>query len=85
MSRQLPVLSGPASVKETVDKFFNVQHHSNQKELIQERSDDYYWTVEVPRMVNSGKYSMETMLEMGWISVDDKGHITIHTKPPYKR
>jgi len=49
------------------------------------RSDNYFWSVEVPRLVNTGTYSIETMIENDWISVDDKGNIQINTRPPKKR
>ena len=85
MLRQVPRLSGPPEVKETVDKFFNVQLPQDHKEQIRERSDEYYWSVEVPRLVNSGKYSLETMLEMGWVYFDEKNQLQVQTKPPSKR
>ena len=85
MNRQLPSLNGPAEVRETIDKLSGVEWKQDQKEILKGRRDDYYWSVEVPRMVNSGKYSAETMLENGWIYIDDKGQVHTHTKPPGRR
>ncbi len=84
MERQPPKLQ-PADVEETIDKFFNIKQRPDQGEIVQQRRDEYYWTVEVPRLVNSGTYSTETMLEMGWVYIDDKRQIQICTTPPHKR
>jgi hypothetical protein len=84
MVRQPPRLQ-KADVHETIDKFFNIQQSPDQSELVQQRRDEYYWTVEVPRLVNSGTYALDTMLELGWITVDDKDQIQINTAPPHKR
>jgi len=85
MIRQPPKLDGPVDVHETVDKYMNIQQRSDQSELVKQRRDEYYWTVEVPRFVNSGTYTVETMLEMGWIYVDEKDEVQICTTPPHKR
>jgi transcription elongation factor Elf1 len=85
MNRQMPTLNGPANVREVVDKYTGVTHTDGQLDLIKERREDYYWSVEVPRFVNSGTYSLETMLENDWIFVDDAGKIHINDKPPSKR
>lgn len=85
MKRNLPSIGGPAKVTEKMDDMSNVTHIQDQKEILKERRDDHYWAVEVPKMVNSGIYSAETMFERGWIFINDKGQIEIHTKPPEKR
>lgn len=82
MERLMPVLSGPAQVKETVDKLLGRKWIDNQQEIIKSRKDDYFWSVEVPRLVQSGTYSVETMLENNWIYYDDKGMMQTRTKPP---
>lgn len=84
MIRQMPNILTP-NVTEVIDKYTGITHIDGQKDLILERKDEYYWTVEVPRMVNSGTYSLETMLENSWIWVDDKGKIHTNDKPPSKR
>ena len=73
------------TVTETVDKYRNVQHIPDQKNILNQRRDEYYWSYEVPRMVESGKYSIETMLEMQWIYFDEKEQMRIHNKPPHRR
>ena len=85
MHRQMPTLNGPANVREIVDKNTGITWGDDQKQMIQDRKDEYYWTVEVPRFVASGVYSLETMLENMWIQVDDAGKIHINNKPPNKR
>jgi putative FmdB family regulatory protein len=85
MTRQLPSLNGPAEVTETVDSFMNVKHRQDQKSLIKERNDEYYWKVEVPKLANDPTYALETKLENGWIWIDDNNQIHVHDKPPYKR
>ena len=85
MNRLMPTLNGPANVRELIDKYTGITHIDGQLDLIKERRDDYYWAVEVPRFVNSGTYSIETMLENEWITVDDAGKIHINNKPLAKR
>lgn len=85
MVRQMPTLNGPADVTETVDKYMGVTWRPDQKEQVKQRRDEFYWTVEVPRMVASGTYTVETMLENGWITLDDHGHVQVNNKPPSKR
>jgi transcription elongation factor Elf1 len=85
MTRKLPSLNGPVEVTETVDSFMNVKHRQDQKQLIKERNDEYFWKIEVPKLANDPKYSLETKLENGWIWIDDNNKIHVHTKPPYKR
>lgn len=80
--RQLPKLANP-EVRETVDKHTGKKWKQDQKAMLAERRDEYYWSVEVPRLVS--KYSLETCLEQGWVWVDDDGKLHIHTKPPHKR
>lgn len=84
-TRQLPTLNGPSNVTEIVDKYTGIAHRRDQKDEVKERREEYYWTVEVPRLVDSGTYSLETMLNNGWIWVDDNNQIHKHTKPPHKR
>lgn len=83
--RQMPTLNGPSSVTEVVDKYTGVTQRQNQKEEVQERRAEYYWTVEVPRFVASGIYSLDTMLENGWVWVDDNLQIHTNNRPPHKR
>jgi len=82
-NRQMPKLNGAVEVRETVDSTTNRKHKQNQKDLIKERNDEYFWKVEVPRLVQ--KYSTQTALEEGWIWIDDKGQVHVHDKPPGKR
>jgi predicted nucleic acid-binding Zn ribbon protein len=85
MNRQMPTLNGPANVREVVDKNTGITWTDDQQQMIKDRKDEYYWTVEVPRFVASGTYSLETMLENQWIYVDDSGKIHVNDKPPSKR
>jgi hypothetical protein len=78
--RLLPNI-GAAKSTETVDKLFNKKHISDQKNAIKERKLDYYWEVEVPNMVNSGVYSIETMLEQNWVFYNEKGDLITRNKP----
>ena len=80
--RQLPRLGKP-EVRETVDSYTGKKWRQDQKELLNERHDEYYWSVEVPRLVQ--KYSLETCLEQDWVWIDDDGKLHVHTKPPHRR
>jgi len=82
MERDLPKLSGNAQVTEMVDSYTGVKLDQNHKELIKDRHDQYYWDVEVPRLVQ--KYSIETCLENQWLVYNEKGDLVIN-KPPSKR
>lgn len=83
MNRQMPKLKAP-KVTETVDKYTNKKHLDDQDNIRKERKLDYYWKHEVPKMVDSGTYSLETMLDQGWVFYDEKGNLVTRTKPPQK-
>ena len=78
MRRQLPKLRG-LKTTETVDKFTNQQHITDHKEILHTRKEDYYWSVEVPKMVNSGTYALDTMLEKQWVYYNEKGDLVTQT------
>lgn len=81
MVRALPNLAGQ-EVRETVDKLTNRKWKQDQTAIINQRREDHYWEVEVPRLVQ--QYSVETCLEQGWLVYNDKGELVIN-KPPSKR
>lgn len=83
--RKLPTLNGPAEVKETIDPMLGTKHRQDQKEMIRERNDEYFWTTQVPKLAADPTYSLETKIENGWIWIDDKGEIHVNNKPPHKR
>lgn len=85
MYRVMPTLNGPSTTSEVVDKYTGITQIDDQPLIIKDRKEDYYWSVEVPRMVDSGVYSLETMLENSWIYVDDAGKIHVNNKSPKKR
>ena len=85
MDRQLPTLNGPSNVTEIINKQTGVAWRPDQKDEVKQRREEYYWSVEVPRFVASGTYSIETMMENEWIWLDDDGHIQVYNKPPHKR
>ena len=83
MDRSMPKLKAP-KVNETVDKYTNKKNMQDHDDIKKERKLDYYWSVEVPKMVNSGVYGLDTMLEKGWVFYDEKGNLVTRTKPPQK-
>lgn len=83
MSRQMPKLKAP-KVTETIDKYSNKKHIEDQGAVLKERKLDYYWSVEVPKMVDSGIYELETMLEQDWVYYNEKNELVTRTKPPQK-
>ena len=85
MSREIPNLNRPADKREVINPLLNTRWPDDQKKIIKARKLKYYWSVEVPRLVNSGTYSLSTMLEKGWVWIDDNGDLHIHTKPPHER
>lgn len=82
MSRLIPKLAGHVQVKEVVDKYRNVSHRQDQKEILEDRNSVHHWSVDVPKMVASGTYCLETMLENRWVYYNDKGELCVRTKPP---
>ena len=85
MKRCLPTLSGQPDITEIVNDYTGQTAKQDQSTMIKERRDKYYWSVEVPRLVASGTYGVDTMLELGWVWFDDKGHMQVNTKPPHER
>ena len=83
MKRQMPNFSGLKNT-ETVDKFTNKKHLNDHQEILTERKADYYWSVEVPKMVDSGTYQLDTMLEQNWVYFNEMGELVTRTKPPQK-
>lgn len=83
MDRQLPKIGG-TQVNELVDKYSNKSLPADHKEILAERKSDHYWAVEVPKMVNSGTYTLDTMLERDWVYYDEKHQLVTRTKPPQK-
>ena len=84
MVRQLPSVLPPSSF-ESPDKESGRQWLEDQEQILRARKEKYYWEVEVPRLVASGTYSVETMLQNGWIYLSDDGAVHVNTKPPSQR
>jgi hypothetical protein len=78
MKRQVPVIAGQ-EVRETVDTLTNTKWKQDQKEILQKRKEDHFWTVEVPRLVQT--YSLKTCLEEGWLKYNEKGELVIGKAP----
>lgn len=83
MLRNMPNLSG-IKTTEIVDKLLNKKHVADQENAMKDRKLQYYWEVEVPKMVNSGTYSLETMLEQGWVYYNEKQELITRTTPIQK-
>jgi putative FmdB family regulatory protein len=81
MDRSLPNIA-IQRVTETVDTYTNIKRDQNHDEMIKQRRDDYYWNIEVPRLIQ--RYSLKTCLEQQWLKYNDKGELEIN-KPPSKR
>lgn len=84
MIQQMPQTSKPTAY-ESSDKSANRQWLDDHASILKNRKETHFWSVEVPRMVASGVYSIETMLQNGWIWIDDAGKMNVHTKPPSQR
>lgn len=82
MNRELPNTNSETEVREVVDPLTNRKWGKDHKNVMKQRKEDYYWEVEVPRLVQT--YSIETCLEKGWLVYNDKGELVIN-KPPSKR
>jgi ribosomal 30S subunit maturation factor RimM len=84
MKKELPELTG-IEVRETVNTLTNTKWKQDQKQISKQRSDDYFWKVEVPRLVASGVYTVQTMVENGWVYIDDEGKMKVNNKPLNRR
>jgi len=80
-NRQFPG-SGSQVVREVIDTFTNVRSAPDEKEQNKTRKTDYFWSVEVPRLIQH--YSLQTCLEEGWLVYNDKQELVIG-KPPSQR
>lgn len=83
MKRQIPSSVEQAAVKELVDAYTGVYLPPDNKEILDARRSEYFWKVEVPRLVN--EYPVEHCLQEGWLYVDEQGKLQVQTKPPHKR
>lgn len=83
MDRQMPKIGG-TQVNELQDKYSNKTLVQDHKEIVAARKLDYYWSVEVPKMVDSGVYELDTMLERDWVYYDEKHNLITRTKPPQR-
>lgn len=81
MTRQFPS-NGSQKVLEVVDQFTNVKHTPDQVKEDKARKTEYFWEVEVPRLIQT--YGIQTCLEEKWLVYNDKGELVIN-KPPSKR
>lgn len=81
MSRLLPNI-GSKKVTEVVDPYLNVRQEEDHKKQIEDRRTEYFWEVEVPRLVQT--YSTQTCLEEGWLVYNEKGELVIG-KPSKKK
>ena len=83
MDRQMPKIGG-TQVNELHDKYSGKSLIQDHKEITEARKVDYYWSVEVPKMVDSGTYELGTMLEKEWVYFNEKGELVTRTKPPQR-
>ena len=80
--RQMPHLA-PTETREIIDPITGRKWKDNQQALLKERKEDYFWKIEVPRLVRT--HCLETCLSEGWAYIDDHGKVCVYDKPPYKR
>jgi DNA-directed RNA polymerase subunit RPC12/RpoP len=83
MVKQLPILKKTVT-RETVDKDRNVSWIDNQEKIMNDRSREHFWKHEVKKLVQSGQYSVKTMIENGWVYIDKNGIMRINDTPPNK-
>jgi len=79
--RQMPNIA-VQRVTEVVDQYSNITRDQNHNDMTKNRRDDHYWTVEVPRLIET--VSLQTSLENGWLVYNEKNELVIN-KPPGKR
>lgn len=84
MKRLLPNI-GSKKVTELVDPWNGVRQEEDIKKKLEDRRTEYFWDVEVPRLVESGTYSIETCLENGWLVYNEKGELVLGKPKGAKR
>lgn len=72
---------GSKQVTELIDPFLNIRHEEDHKKQLENRRSAHFWQTEVPRFVESGIYSIETMLSEGWLVYNEKGELVIGKSP----
>jgi hypothetical protein len=82
MNRQIPNIT-QSTIKETMDKFFNVARDPDMTKNLEDRNSEHFWKVMVPRLVR--EHPLEHSLENGWMYYDEQGRLQIQDKPPGKR
>lgn len=82
MKREMPRIDSPSEVREVIDPYTNKTWVQDQAEVLKQRKDQHFWDVEVPRLVET--MSIETCLENGWLTYNEKGELVIG-KAPSKR
>lgn len=80
MKKQFPNI-GSRKTTERVNAFLNINHEEDHDKKLDDRRTKYFWEVEVPRLVESGTYSVETCLENGWLVYNEKGELEIGKGP----
>lgn len=75
---------GSQQTTEIIDPFLNVRQGEDHRKQLENRRSEYFWGVEVPRFVESGIYSTETMLTEGWLVYNEKGDLVIGKGPKGK-
>lgn len=83
MSRQIPFNVEPSTVKELVDTYTGVHLPPDNASILEARRSEYFWKVEVPRLVN--EFPVEHSIREGWLVYDEQGKLQVQTKPPHKR
>ena len=81
--REIPQISGPATVKEVADPYTNIHLPLDNSEILETRRSEHFWKNEVPRLVQ--EYPVEHSLQEGWLYLDEKGQIQLQTKAPHQR
>jgi hypothetical protein len=82
-ANRLPPTVNKPNVTELIDPYTSVHLSADHREDIDQRSSDYFWAVEVPRLC--ADYPPAECLHKGWAYLSEQGDFCIHTKPPNKR
>ncbi len=81
--KQFPNLKKTVN-KEKVEQTRNIDWIEDQEKMVKDRSLEEFYKHEVPKLVQSGTFSVKEMEQKGWIYKDEKGHFQIRTTPPSK-
>jgi hypothetical protein len=81
-NRLIPMTLKP-NITELIDSYTGVNLSPDHRQEIDQRSLDYFWSVEVKRLCS--ELSPEESIRQGFAYLDEQGRFMVYDKPPNRR